>query len=93
MIRLRTRLLVERIFEGDWWEAVKTVGSYAADGFLSLVPSFESYDAITQVATGRLVPFGEVMSGLLTLGVIYPVLLLMLGWALLERRDLVGGRS
>jgi hypothetical protein len=45
------------------------------------------------VATGRVVSAAEVMGGLLELGVFYPVLLIGLGWLLLEKRDLVSTAS
>jgi hypothetical protein len=93
MVRLRAGLLLERLGKLELWEAAKTVGSYFADAFLTLIPSFGDYDAITQVATGRVVSAAEVMGGLLELGVFYPVLLIGLGWLLLEKRDLVSTAS
>lgn len=93
MVRLRLGMLVERIQKVEWWEAIKTVGSYFADGFLSLIPSFGDYDSITQIATGRAVPVVECIAGMMTLGVGYPILLLVVGWVLLERRDLVSTAS
>jgi|688.fasta_scaffold16787_8 hypothetical protein len=89
MLRLRFGMLVERVQGLEWWEVIKTLGSYAADGFLSLIPSFGDYDSVTQLATGRVVPLAEAASGLAVLGVVYPLALLALGWVLLERRDLV----
>ena len=64
-----------------------------SDCFLSLIPSFGDYDAITQLATGRLVSVSEAASGLLELGLFYPLLLLGIGWVLLENRDLVSSSS
>jgi hypothetical protein len=93
MVRLRAGLLLERLGKLELWEAAKTVASYFADAFLTLIPSFGDYDAITQVATGRVVSAAEVMGGLLELGVFYPVLLIGLGWLLLEKRDLVSTAS
>jgi hypothetical protein len=93
MVRLRLGMLAERLQKLEWWEAIKTVGSYAADAFLGLIPSFGDYDSVTQLATGRVVPLAEVASGLAVLGGAYPLVLLALGWALLERRDLVSTSS
>ncbi len=93
MLRLRGSLLLERIAKFEWWEAMKTIGAYAADGFLSLIPSFARFDTITQIATGRVVPASDVAVGLLELGCGYPLLLLCIGWLLLERRDLVSTQS
>jgi ABC-type transport system involved in multi-copper enzyme maturation permease subunit len=89
MIRLRSSLLFERLNKLEWWDAVKTLLSYFGDAFLSLVPSFGAHDGVTQVATGRLISWGDAGWGLLVLAVAYPIVLLALGWLLLERRDLV----
>ncbi|NDG93303.1 MAG: hypothetical protein EBY55_09215, partial [Gammaproteobacteria bacterium] len=93
MLRLRVTMLAQRLVKWEWWEAIKTVGSYFADGFLALVPSFGDYDAITQLATGRAVPFSDVVSVILIFAVAYPAGLLLLGWVFLERRDVVGATS
>lgn len=93
MLRLRVSMLVERIYKVEWWEAIKTLGAYFADGFLAAVPSFGAYDSIGQVATGRVVSLGEVTAGVAVLGIVYPLLLLAVGWMLLERRDLVSASS
>ena len=93
MLRLRATLLLERVAKFEWWDAIKTIGSYAADAFLSLIPSFGDYDSITQVATGRLVSLAETAAGVCELGLVYPLLLLGIGWWLLERRDLVSSSS
>lgn len=93
MLQLRSSLLLERIGKFEWWEAMKTVGAYAADAFLSLIPSFAHFDTITQIATGRVVPVSDMAAGLLEMGCAYPLLLLGIGWLLLERRDLVSAQS
>ncbi len=89
MVRLRMGLLLERINRFEWWEAAKTLTSWAAEGFLALVPSFGTHDGITEVATGRLLPVTQAFGSAGILGIAYPVALVALGWALLERRDLV----
>jgi hypothetical protein len=93
MVRLRATLLMERVAKFEWWEAIKTVGSYVGEAFLALIPSFGDYDSITQVATGRLVSAASTAAGLGELGLAYPLLLLAIGWWLLERRDLVSSSS
>jgi ABC-type transport system involved in multi-copper enzyme maturation permease subunit len=93
MLRMRGKMLWDCLAQGAWWDATKTVWSFAADAFLALVPSFGSYDSITEVGTGRVVPMMEVTSGLIVLALAYPVMLLLFGWALLERRDLVSGTT
>ena len=89
MVRLRSTMLRERLDALQLWEAAKTVASFIADGFLALVPSFGSHDGVTQVATGRLISWAETGWGLLVLAVAYPLVFLVVGWFLLERRDLV----
>ncbi len=89
MVRLRASLLLERLNKLELWDAAKTVSSSCADGFLALVPSFGSHDGVTQLATGRLISWADVGWGLLVLAVAYPLVLLAVGWFLLERRDLV----
>lgn len=93
MIRLRLSMLLERVVRWEWWEAIKTLGSFVGDGFLSLVPSFGAYDSVRQLATGRVVPLSEVAAGVGFLAAVYPAVLLAIGWMLLERRDLVRSSS
>jgi hypothetical protein len=93
MLRLRASMLAQRLLKCEWWDAIKTVGSYFADGFLALVPAFGDYDAVTQLATGRAFPLLDVVSVMLIFAVAYPAGLLLLGWFLLERRDVVGATS
>ncbi len=89
MVRLRMGLLLERLDKLELWDACKTVGAFAADAFLSLVPSFGAHDGVTEVATGRLLSLPQFLVSLGELGLLYPLALLALGWVLLERRDLV----
>lgn len=89
MVRLRSSLLFERLNKLELWDAVKTLLSYFGDAFLSLVPSFGTHDGVTQVATGMLISWGDAGWGLFVLAVAYPIVLLAIGWLLLERRDLV----
>lgn len=89
MARLRGSLLLERLDKLELWDAFKTLTSMAADGFLSLVPSFGAHDGVTELATGRLLPLSQAVATFGELGVLYPLLLGFIGWLLLERRDLV----
>lgn len=89
MLRLRSMMLFERIAKLEWWEAMKTVSSFVADAFLALIPSFGRYDAITEVSTGRLCSLPAMLGCFGEFAILYPLMLLALGWALLERRDLV----
>jgi len=93
MLRLRSGILWEFLLKLEWWNAIKTVGAYFADAFLALIPSFSSYDSITEAATGRLVSTSETVSAVLLLLIVYPAVLLAAGWVLLERRDLVSSSS
>jgi hypothetical protein len=90
MIRLRGRILLEAINTFDWWSAAKSILSLAADAFLALVPSFGAHDGVTEIATGRLLTAGSMAGSCGLLAVAYPIVLIALGWALLQRRDLIG---
>jgi hypothetical protein len=89
MVRLRVTLLLERLDKLELWDACKTLTSIVADAFLALVPSFGAHDGVTEVATGRLLSPSHVLLSCGELAVLYPLLLLAVGWLLLERRDLV----
>jgi hypothetical protein len=89
MLKLRLGMLAEKVFKLEWWEAIKTVTSFVADAFLALIPSFGRYDAITEVSTGRLCSLPAALGCCGEFAILYPLLLLAIGWALLERRDLV----
>ena len=93
MLQLRFRLLSERVLGLEWWEAIKTVGAYVADGFLGVIPSFGEYDSISDLATGRVIPLTELSFCLFLLGTLYPLTLLAVGCLLLQRRDLVRASS
>lgn len=90
MMRLRLGILLDFLLNFQFWSAIKTIGSYAADGFLLLVPDFSEYDSITAAATGKLVTIWDSVAAVLFLGFGYTSLMLVAGWRLLERRDLVG---
>lgn len=89
MVRLRATVLFERLDRLELWDAFKTLTSFAAEGFLALVPSFGAHDGVTEVATGRLLTAAQAAASVAELGVAYPLVLLACGWALLCRRDLV----
>jgi len=89
MVRLRAAVLFERLDRLELWDACKTLTSFAAEGFLALVPSFSAHDGVTEVATGRLLTVAQAVASVAELGVAYPLVLLTCGWALLCRRDLV----
>ena len=93
MLRLRLGILGEYLFKLEWWNALKAIGAYFGDAFLTLIPAFSSYDSITEAATGRLVSTSETLSALLLLMIVYPVVSLAIGWTMLERRDLVSTSS
>ena len=89
MVRLRASMLLERLSRFEWWDAFKTLTSVAADGFLGLVPSFGMHDGVTEVAAGLHLPLSQALGSVGMLAVLYPAVLVALGWWLLERRDLV----
>ena len=82
-------MLFERLDRLEFWDATKTLTSFAAEGFLALVPSFGAHDGVTEVATGRLLTAAQALSSVAELGLAYPLVLLACGWVLLCKRDLV----
>lgn len=89
MVKLRAELFGDRLAAGELWEATKTIGACAADAFLAVIPSFSRYDAVAQVATGRICSTAAAFSCLGEFGIAYPLCLLALACVLIERRDLV----
>jgi hypothetical protein len=69
---------------------VKSILSLGADAFLAFVPSFGAHDGVTEIATGRLLSPAAAAGSVGILAVVYPIVLIAVGWALLQRRDLVG---
>jgi hypothetical protein len=88
--------VVERIsaaarFVGQFrlYEAWRMVLGFVTDAVLWTVPAFSDYDAVGRLATGIAVPTGTVLACLLKIGVVYPLIIGLLGWMVFDRRDLI----
>ncbi len=76
---------------GEWrfWTALKVVSSSVGEFLLLIVPSFGPYDAVTLVATGRVVSTADVLSCLAKVGLAGGGVLSLAAAALFHGRDLV----
>jgi hypothetical protein len=71
------------------YEAFRMLLGFVADATLWVVPSFAEFPAVSELAAGLAIPTGRLLGCLAKLGLLFPALLGLLGWAILERRDLV----
>lgn len=71
------------------YEAFRMLLGFVADAVLWIVPSFADFPAVSDLAAGLAIPAGRVLACGLKIGVVFPALLGLVGWAILERRDLV----
>ena len=89
MSRLRFLIFSDFIREGEYWEATKVIFAIFGELFVALIPSFNQYDSITQVATGLRVRGWTVFECFVRVAILAPISLGLLGWYCFERRDLV----
>jgi len=71
------------------YEAFRMLLGFVADAVLWIVPSFADFPAVSDLAAGLAIPAGRVLACGLKIGVVFPALLGLVAWAILERRDLV----
>lgn len=71
------------------YEAGRMLLGFVADLVLWMVPAFSDYDAVAKLATGIAVPTWSVLSCLVKIGIVYPLLIGLLGWIVFDRRDLI----
>ncbi|MFM9009988.1 MAG: hypothetical protein ACKON8_03710, partial [Planctomycetota bacterium] len=62
---------------------------FVADAVLWVVPSFAEFPAVSELAAGLVIPTGRLLGCLAKIGILFPALLGLVGWAILDRRDLV----
>ncbi len=79
--------------EGRGYAAFRMLLGFLTDALLWILPSFSSDAAITNLATGIVIPWSTVAIRLVLFGVVYPVAFGFLGWFVLDRRDLVRSSS
>lgn len=73
--------------KGEYWLVVKMIGAMLAEAIVSFWPSFSEYDTVGRLADGRVVTWGNFFKAILVIGLIWPLLIGMVGWWLFERRD------
>ena len=89
MSRLRFSIFSDFIRDGEYWEATKVIFAIFGELFVALIPSFNEYDSITQVATGLQVRSWKLIECFLRVAILAPFSLGLLAWYCFERRDLV----
>ncbi len=72
-----------------FYEAFRMLFGFVNDFVLWMIPAFSDYDAVSNLATGLVIPTSSVLSCLLKIGIIYPLALGLLGWLAFDRRDLI----
>lgn len=92
-LRLRWVMISEPLSKLELWTVFKAILAMFADVFMSVAPTFGNTDAVEQLATGRLVTLGDVGSALLWLGIVDPMVLGLIAWALFNNRDLAGSNT
>jgi len=78
---------------GRVYEAFRMLLGFVSDGLVRLLPSFSADQSIARLATGVVIPIGEVMRRLVLFGIVYPAAIGLVGWWVFERRDLVRSSS
>lgn len=71
------------------YEAMRMLLGFVTDLVLWMVPAFSDYDAVAKLATGLAVPTSSVLACLFKIGVVYPLVIGLLGWVGFDRRDLI----
>jgi hypothetical protein len=85
----RLSLALGSLRAGQGYEAFRMLLGFVTDGVLWLLPSFGSDAAIPSLATGITIPWSVVAVRGLLFGGLYPLLAGVVGWLILDRRDLV----
>lgn len=71
------------------YEAWRMLLGFVGDAVLAVVPAFSDYDAVSQLATGLAISTSTVAACCGWLGLLYPLVFGLIGWAALARRDLL----
>ncbi len=79
--------------EGDGYATFRMLLGFVTDMVLGVLPSFSSDAAITSLATGVAIPPSVAAWRMVLFCIVYPVAFGLLGWIVLDRRDLVRSGS
>jgi hypothetical protein len=88
-IAKRLTLAAQMAGELRIYESWRMILGFVTDLVLWVMPAFSDYDAVASLATGIVIPPANVLSCFLKIGVFYPLMLGLLGWAIFQHRDLV----
>ncbi len=77
------------LLEGRWYEAFRMLFGLVTDVALWLTPAFSDFDAVGRIASGMLIPGSDLVACLWRIGLAYPLIIGLIGWAVFERRDLI----
>lgn len=89
----RLRAALDFALEFRFYEAGRMLLGFVTDVTLRVLPAFSDYDAVGSLATGIEVPGRAVLACCATIGLAYPLLLVLGGWLVFDRRDLVRPNS
>jgi hypothetical protein len=89
----RLRAALDFALEFRFYEAGRMLLGFVTDLVLRVLPAFGDYDAVGSLATGIEVPGRAVLACCATIGLAYPLLLVLGGWLVFDRRDLVRPNS
>jgi ABC-type transport system involved in multi-copper enzyme maturation permease subunit len=81
------------VSEGQGYATFRSLMGFVTDLVLGVLPSFSSDAAITKLATGIEIAPSAVVWRMFLFCLVYPVVFGLLGWVVLDRRDLVRSGS
>lgn len=85
----RASLALSSVMQGQAYQAFRMLLGFLTDVVLWLLPSFASDASIPRLATGIAIPWSAVAARGLLFGLVYPLITGIVGWLVLDRRDLV----
>jgi hypothetical protein len=89
MARLRYLSFSDLLKKGEYWEAFKVIMAVVGEVFVKVIPSFDRYDAVTELATGMNIDAWTMLECLIRVGIVAPLVLGLIAWFCFEQRDLV----
>jgi hypothetical protein len=89
----RMAYTAQYVAEGEGYATFRSLMGFVTDLILGILPSFSSDAAISNLVTGIEISPAVVLWRLFLFCLVYPVIFGLLGWAVLDRRDLVRSGS
>jgi ABC-type transport system involved in multi-copper enzyme maturation permease subunit len=78
---------------GRTYDAFRMLLGFVSDGLVRLLPTFSADRSVARLATGTVIPLGDVLRALLLFGIVYPLAVGLASWWVFDRRDLVRSSS